>query len=69
MKTIEVYSLANGEALRTILIHEKIDFSSGAGPHGQVFQVKDEEHPKLVKAIDEWHRATTSLSTIVRAMS
>jgi hypothetical protein len=50
-------TIASSEALVVICRHEKIFYRTGAGPHGPVLCVFEEDEEKLKKAIEEWYDA------------
>lgn len=52
------YCLAQAEALRAILTHEKIPFQTGQGANGaQCVFIKQEDTVKVKERIQQWYEA------------
>lgn len=61
--------LANAEAFKAILTHEKIPFTEGVGPSGAVVEVADEDIAKVLLVIQQWAFAIADLYGMVRHQS
>lgn len=51
------FSVAQEEALRAILTHEKIPYTTGAGPHGTVIEVEPQYTERVREVVQQWYEA------------
>ena len=64
----EAESMAESEALRVILKHERIDYSVGIGVgHVSCFFVNKVNDIRLQKALVQWQRAVRGLANAIEA--
>ena len=54
-------NIAETEAFRVILAHEKIPYTTGIGPGTVVFEFSDEDVEKVKTVMDQWKRAVVKL--------